>query len=370
MEREISSTVEPLPVKQVHVHPRVLTLADIVTPVAGGHAKRSPEPRQPDEGRPHMKHRTVLAVALALGVCAIQMTTPAPAAAQASAPVTAAPRANAAQRANDGVPREIPSNQETGIDIDRFIGDPYKAVTRVTNGGLNARSMLRNGDPYNPGANGAVLEYRDDLSLATLEPRFETAVYSSPMIYFFYVQDGEGTIDSGAGTPSSKVRNGTGILVGLNVKQRFVNTGEKQISMIMMSWLNNDGMKAPDKILTVDTFAKPFGNNRAHWVHMAKGMFNNADGINTTMSAIYFPPMSYGGPHAHVKGVEEIWVEVGDDEGFAILGSEIRRITGTGAFLSPPNGKTYHSSMNLSTDKPSVWLYISRRGPAAQTTPQ
>jgi mannose-6-phosphate isomerase-like protein (cupin superfamily) len=223
--------------------------------------------------------------------------------------------------------------------------------------------MLRAGDPYNPGPNGAVLEYRDDLSLATLEPRFETAVHSSPMIYFFYVQAGDGTIDSGAGTESFKVRNGTGILVGPNVKQRFVNTGDTQLSMIMLSWLNNDGMKAPDRILTVDTFARPFGPNRAHWVHMAKAMFNNADGINTTMSAIYFPPMSYGGPHAHVQGVEEIWVKVGDDEGYAILGSEIRRMTGTGAFLSPPNGKTYHSSMNLSTDKPSVWLYISRRAP-------
>jgi hypothetical protein len=317
-----------------------------------------------------MTHRTVLVVALALAVYAIQMMTPAPADAQASTPANAAPRANdPAARANDGVPREIPSNQVTGIDIDRFIGDPYKAFTRVANGGLNARTMLRNGDPYNPGPNGAVLEYRDDLSLATLEPRFETAVYTSPMIYFFYVQGGEGTIDSGAGTPSLKVRNGTGILVGPNVKQRFVNTGDTQLSMIMLSWLNNDGMKAPDKILTVDTFAKPFGPNRAHWVHMAKAMFNNADGINTTMSAIYFPPMSYGGPHAHVQGVEEIWVKVGDDEGYAILGSEIRRITGTGAFLSPPNGKTYHSSMNLSTDKPSVWLYISRREPGRAQRP-
>ena len=167
--------------------------------------------------------------------------------------------------------------RSTGVDIDRFIGDPYKAFTRVTNGGLNARTMLRNGDPYNPGPMGAVLQYRDDLSLATLESHFETSVYESPMIYFFYVQGGEGTIDSGPGTKSFKLQNGIGILVGPNVKQRFINTGDTQLSMIMLSWLNNDGMTAPKEILTVDTIAKPFGTGRAHWVHMAKSMFNTAE---------------------------------------------------------------------------------------------
>jgi hypothetical protein len=73
--------------------------------------------------------------------------------------------------------------------------------------------------------------------------------------------------------------------------------------------------------------------------------------------------MSYGGPHAHAPGVEEIWVKVGSDEGYIILGSEIRKVVGTAAFLSPPNGKTTHSSMNLSEENPSIWLYISRRAP-------
>lgn len=278
----------------------------------------------------------------------------------------AAQQAGAAAPAAAVVPREHPSNQESGVDIDRFIGDPYKAVTRVTNGGLSARSMLRHGDPYNPGAMGAVLEYREDLSLAELEPRFETSVFESPMIHFFYVQGGEGTIDSGPRTRSFELRNGIGILVGPNVKHRFVSTGETRLSMIMLSWLDNDGMTAPTEILTVDTIPMPFGERRVHWVHMGKGMFNNSNGINTTMSAIYFPPMSYGGPHAHIEGVEEIWVKTGSDEGYAILGSEIRRINGTGAFLSPPNSKTPHSSMNLSTESPSVWLYISRRDPNRQ----
>jgi hypothetical protein len=96
---------------------------------------------------------------------------------------------------------------------------------------------------------------------------------------------------------------------------------------------------------------------------MGKQMFNANDGINTVISPIYFPPMSYGGPHAHVPGVEELWVKVGSDEGYMILGSEIRKAVGNVAFLSPPNGKTTHSSMNLNEDHPSIWLYIAHRAP-------
>jgi hypothetical protein len=305
-----------------------------------------------------MMEKLLPAAMAAIALCAAQLTA-APLVAAQQAPLTGP---------NADVPTEIPSNQVTGVDIDRFIGDPYKAFMRVTNGGLNARSMLRSGDPYNPGAMGAVLEYRDDLSLATLEPHFETTVYDSPMIYFFYVQGGEGSVDSGPGTRSFKLHNGIGILAGPHVKQRFVNSGDKPLSMIMMSWLNNDGMTAPREIVTTDTLSEAFTPGRAHWVHMAKLLFDNKNGINTTMSAIYFPPMSYGGPHAHAKGVEEIWVKVGADEGYIILGSEIRKVAGTAAFLSPPNGKTYHSSMNLNPDSLSVWLYISRRAPG-QTGP-
>jgi hypothetical protein len=64
-----------------------------------------------------------------------------------------------------------------------------------------------------------------------------------------------------------------------------------------------------------------------------------------------------------VPGVEELWVKVGSDEGYPILGCEIQKAVGNVAFLSLPNGKTTHSSMNLNEDHPSVWLYISHRPP-------
>ena len=162
--------------------------------------------------------------------------------------------------------------------------------------------------------------------------------------------------------------NGDGlddILINDGVKQHFVNTGDQPLSMIMLTWKNNDGLKVKQDIKVIDTNTEPLGTNRAHWVMTGKHMFDNADGINITTSAIRIPPVSYSGPHAHTKGVEEIWVKTGFDVGYAILGSEIRKIDGAGAFLAPPNNLTTHSSMNTNEDHPAVWLYLSRRAPAA-----
>lgn len=51
---------------------------------------------------------------------------------------TAAPRA-LAQQAADAPPPELPSNQETGVDIDRFIGDPYLSLPngKTTHSSMN-----------------------------------------------------------------------------------------------------------------------------------------------------------------------------------------------------------------------------------------
>jgi quercetin dioxygenase-like cupin family protein len=265
--------------------------------------------------------------------------------------------------AANGAPKELPSNQESGVETDRFIGYPGNSFTKVFNGGLMTQSMLRNGDPYHPGPLGNVLEYRDDLSVATLQAHFETGAMASPEICFYYVYAGTGRVDSGPGTKSYDVHQGVGILLAPGAKQHFVNTGDKPMSMIMLTWKGNDGMTVKAPIKVVDTDTEQLGENRAHWIMTAKHLFDNTDGINMTMGEVYIPAGTYSGPHAHIPGVEEIWVKTGSDVGYAILGSEIRKIDGPGAFLAPPNGKTTHSSMNLNTDHPAVWLYLSRRAP-------
>jgi mannose-6-phosphate isomerase-like protein (cupin superfamily) len=256
---------------------------------------------------------------------------------------------------------ELPTNQESGVDIDQFIGYPGKAFTKISNG-LMTQSMLRAGNPYKPGPAGAVLEYRDDLSVATLPPHYETGAAATDQVTFYYVQDGVGRVDTGPGTQAYDLHKGVGILLAPGTKQHFVNTSDAKLSMIMLSWTKNDGLKVAKPIRVVDSDTSPLSDRRAHWVHASKPMFGEKDGINIVILPILIPPGTYAGPHAHPETVEEIWVKTGADTGYAMLGSEIRKIDGTGAFLSPPNGITVHSSMNLTND-PEIWLYLSYRNP-------
>jgi quercetin dioxygenase-like cupin family protein len=311
-----------------------------------------------------MMKRLFLTAALALPLAASQVS------AQTQAPRPAQPaRGGGAPPAMNGFStgtisiHELPSNQESKVDTDRFIGYPGNAFSKVWNG-LMTRSMLRAGDPYHPGASGAVLEYRDDLGVATLEGHAESGTADRPAVSFYYVQGGAGRVDTGPGTKAYDLHPGVGVLIAPGVKQHFVNTGDARLSMIAMTWTNNEGLKVKLPIKVQDTNTETAGSNGVHWIMSGKHLFDVEDGINLTAGMIYIPAGTYSGPHGHGKGVEEIWVKTGSDVGYAILGSEIRKIDGAGAFLAPPNGLTVHSSMNTNTDHPAVWLYLSRRTPS------
>jgi hypothetical protein len=223
--------------------------------------------------------------------------------------------------------------------------------------------MLRGGNPYEPGPSGNVLEYRDDLGVAEIEGHSESGSESSPDVSFYYVQGGTGRVDTGPGTKSFDLHTGVGVLIAPGVKQHFVSTGDSALSMIRMIWHNNDGLTVKAPIAVTDTNTEQAASGGVHWIMSGKHMFDVADGINLTAGMIYIPANTYSGPHGHGHGVEEIWVKTGFDVGYAILGSEIRKIDGPGAFLAPPNNLTVHSSMNTNTDHPAVWLYLSRRTP-------
>jgi mannose-6-phosphate isomerase-like protein (cupin superfamily) len=263
-----------------------------------------------------------------------------------------------------GAPHELPSNQESAVDIDRFIGQPNGTFMGVFEG-LLTRSMLRAGDPYAAGPAGAVLEFRDDLSLASLPAHGQSRLIQAEGVSFYYVVGGSGRLDAGAGSPAHDLHAGVGVLAAPKAKHRFLNTGDAPLDMIRLTWKDNEGLTVAQDLKVVDTDQVPYGARRAHWVHASKPMFGVADGVNITLSAIMIPPLSYAGPHAHIKGVEEIWVKAGPGVGYALLGSEIRKFEGVGAFLSPPNGLTTHSSMNLDETSPQTWLYLSRRLPTA-----
>jgi hypothetical protein len=92
-------------------------------------------------------------------------------------------------------PRE--SNEHYGVDIGRSMGYPVNKTVHLSHGTLLTHSILRRGNPYEPGPQGALLEYRKDLSTATLLPNSRTPLSTLPDESFFYVKSGEARLDDG-----------------------------------------------------------------------------------------------------------------------------------------------------------------------------
>ena len=57
--------------------------------------------------------------------------------------------------ATPGIRHELPSNQELGVDINRFIGNPARSHPYLSHDAIIMRSILRHGDPHRPGRAGS-----------------------------------------------------------------------------------------------------------------------------------------------------------------------------------------------------------------------
>lgn len=91
-----------------------------------------------------------------------------------------------------------PSNQQVGIDIDRFIGHPSQSSVRVSREVIMMRTILRHGDPYKPGEPGAVLENRKDLAVGTVLGHRQSPLAETSDHQFWYVESGVGQLDNGS----------------------------------------------------------------------------------------------------------------------------------------------------------------------------
>src|SRR3989442_1551709 len=131
--------------------------------------------------------RVVLTTILAAAGCWAQSTDAGSAAPAPPGPGVGAPAAQQAGGGRGG-PQARASNEQAGVDIDRFIGYPVAKTAHLSHGTLLTHSILKAGDPYKPGPQGAVLEYRKELDTATLLPGSDTPLSTLPDAYFFYVK--------------------------------------------------------------------------------------------------------------------------------------------------------------------------------------
>ncbi len=261
-------------------------------------------------------------------------------------------------------PIEPPSNERVGIDIDRFIGDANTAPSRLTHDVMFTRSILRAGDPLQPGDPGAVLRYTNEVVLATLPGANTTPLISDPQMLIFVVQSGVGRLDDGE--REWDLRPGIAVLVPPNVPHRLRSDGEPLVTIMLARDLEPE-VTPRSSILVRDINELAQTERNVHWSNMAKYVFSGAhpdDGMhwNDRLYIVYMGPMSIAGPHAHTPDQEEVWIKFTDGPSLMQLGSEIRWWPKNAGFLAPPNGQTVHAAINTSDDI-QAWLYFSRLSP-------
>lgn len=280
--------------------------------------------------------------------------------AQGGAP--AAPAPGAAPAGGPPAQTNRLTNEQLGVDVDRFIGYPTAKTAHLSHGTLLVHSILKNGDPYKPGPQGAVLEYRKELTTATLLPGAETPLSKLEDAYFFYVKSGEGRLDDGK--QMWDLHEGIAILAPPNVPHRFINNSrEKELNMIMLQFTG--GPEAKKELVVRDVPKLPWCEENAHWNNASRCVFSAADGLiqGERIYLVMLRPWSASQPHSHVPGTEEIWTKVSPGKAIMLLGSELREFDQNTAYLVPPTGTLDHSNLNLSKDRTEWWIYIAR-GPA------
>jgi len=258
-------------------------------------------------------------------------------------------------------------NEKEGVSIDRFIGQPKDNPVHLSHGTLLIHDILTPGDPYHPGAQGAVLEYRKLLATAELQPGSQTPMETYPDAYFFYVKSGQGRLDDGK--QYWDLRADIAVLAPPGVAHRIINTSpDKPLEMIMLQW--TAGPDAKHELIVRDTRLLPWCEENAHWNNTSRCIFLPGDGLiqGERIYTVMLQPWATSQPHSHTPGTEEIWTKITPGKVPILLGSDLREMDQDNAYLVPPTGKTDHSNINLSKDKTEWWIYVAR-GPARPNAP-
>jgi mannose-6-phosphate isomerase-like protein (cupin superfamily) len=277
--------------------------------------------------------------------------------AMAATAATALAQAPASPAAAPVQVREPPSNLQLGVHVERFIGDPARTVARMSREAIMTRPVFLPGDPSGPGAPGAVLRYRKEVVIGTMEPGEATPVSTMPEQQLIYVKGGSGRLDDGS--QAWDLKPGIAVLIPPNQAHRLTNTGEGTLEMIMLSALPRAGVTAINGILVRDTAKILYVEQGAHWNNFSKAPFRD---VGERLLLVYLAPMSIAGPHSHTHETEELWVKITDGPALMQVGSEIRHWEENVGLFAPNNYQTVHAAINIGTER-QAWFYIQGQGP-------
>ena len=249
---------------------------------------------------------------------------------------------------------------ETDPDIDMFLGHWKDSMPRNIYGSLVVRDILvkGEGDPLRPTRNNAPLRDLISVSYVTLEPHAVTkpsTLDGTQEIY--YIQSGTGVME--AGNKRVELREGIGILLPPGIEFVFVATGSEHLTMYRIVESVPPGFDVKKEIVVKDENLIQ-GGNYSHWVYNGKGLFSRSDGLTTLVGIgpITLDAMTFGHPHSHGPGVEEVWIALRGDTRL-LLGKQLRNLTPGSAYKIPPDNITSHSNINPS-DKPVKLMWMMK----------
>ena len=251
------------------------------------------------------------------------------------------------------------SNTETGVSIDQFIGSWERSEPTTSHGTLIERAILRAGNPYQPGPPGAVLEFHKSLSVGTLLAGRRTEETEHPEREVLYIEAGTGRVESGDNF--WPLAPGYAALIPPHVKHVLVSDSKEPLVLLLLTDAVEPSASPGNTVLVRNSTELPYVEKHAHWNYFPKLLFGPKDGLNpqTVVVLVEMFPMTIGAPHAHVPHWEEVWCKLPPGSSYAFLGSEVREQHPNEAFVVPPNGKTVHSVVNLTT-QPMSWFYFAR----------
>jgi mannose-6-phosphate isomerase-like protein (cupin superfamily) len=251
--------------------------------------------------------------------------------------------------------QEVASNRERGVNLDLYYRCWWDSDAEFSHAGLLERPILTAGDPQHVNKPGAVLLYASKFSHAFLEPHASTQPAKHNYQEVLYVVHGQGSISGG--DKKASLEDGTGVLVPPNVEHKIENDGTQTMELLILTEQPPANFKPRSDMLVRYLRLLPI-THIAHWSYAVRWLFKEEDGLANLSNVLIVTQdaMTIGSPHAHVPLWEEVWYKI-DEDGLLFVGSEIRKMPNGCGYISPPDGVTTHSVINV-TDHPQRYFYF------------
>jgi mannose-6-phosphate isomerase-like protein (cupin superfamily) len=252
-----------------------------------------------------------------------------------------------------------PFDRKTEPNIDMFMNSYFNNPVRHTHGSLLERDVLSksDGDPMNPKAKGAVLQFVNRFTHASLMAGNSTTPYTPEGEQeLFYVLSGSGTVTGGG--VIHDIHTGVAFLIPENLEFTMTNTGSDAMTMYLVAEPTYDGFVPKENIVIRDENKEPFHTSDAHWVNTNKWLIKMDEGLADLelYITVYIAPNTFAQPHSHEEGVEEVWCPIYGDLQF-LLGKQVRNLPPGTAYLIPPNGSTPHANFNVSDQAVKIFYF-------------